>query len=78
MKCKYCNEMDESKLLMRSTVIKSQVETITICTSCLWEKLTPTEAKNGKILPKKKSSRTRSSNLPAISENLYNLKGSGS
>lgn len=55
MECKICNEKDESKLVLRSTVVNQKVETIQICTSCLWEKLLNDENDDGNLLSGKES-----------------------
>jgi hypothetical protein len=39
MGCKYCNEKAESELVMRTGLEHGRLETITICTSCLWERV---------------------------------------
>jgi hypothetical protein len=34
--CKYCNEQDESRLIMSSRLVNGRVETIDICFRCYW------------------------------------------
>lgn len=53
MPCKFCNEKDDSKLAMRSTVVNGKVETVQICTSCLWGKLTNDAIEDGNVLSEK-------------------------
>jgi len=55
MVCKYCNEKDESKIVMRSTVVDGRVETENICTSCLWEQLLNDHSEDGNLLSKQAS-----------------------
>ena len=38
MTCKYCGEIDESKLVMRTDVKDSEIENYDICLEC-WEKM---------------------------------------
>jgi hypothetical protein len=54
MACKFCGEKDKSRLGMRSRVINGEVETVEICSSCLWEKIMYNETKDGKLLSKGK------------------------
>ena len=51
MECPICNEKDESKIALRTTFINQKIETIQICTSCLWEKIYSKETTNGNTLP---------------------------
>jgi hypothetical protein len=55
MACKYCNDKDESKLVMRSRVVNGKVETVNICTSCLWEQLLNDHSEDGTLLSNKDS-----------------------
>jgi hypothetical protein len=55
MACKFCDEKDKSRLGMRSRVVNGEVETIEICSSCLWEKVMHGESEDGKLLSKGKS-----------------------
>ena len=54
MACEFCGEKDKSRLGMRTRVVNGKVETVEICSSCLWERLMYGE--NGKILSKRKQS----------------------
>ena len=54
MACKFCNEKDKSRIGMRSRVVNGKVETVEICSSCLWEKLMYSESEDGKLLSKGK------------------------
>ena len=36
MRCKYCNEVDESRLIMSTRLVNGRVETIDICLRCFW------------------------------------------
>ncbi|MFH1637396.1 MAG: hypothetical protein ABIB71_03155 [Candidatus Woesearchaeota archaeon] len=36
MPCKYCNEMDESRLAMSTRFANGRVETIDLCLRCFW------------------------------------------
>jgi hypothetical protein len=53
MACKYCGDSDESKLMMRSSLINGRVETIDICTGCFWFKKFNPEREHGNALSKK-------------------------
>ncbi|MBW2173221.1 MAG: hypothetical protein JRF64_00970 [Deltaproteobacteria bacterium] len=55
MKCKYCKEKDESKLLMRTSAAEGIAETINICTSCLWQRVLEQKIQDGNLLSKKAS-----------------------
>lgn len=59
MACKFCNEKDESKLVMRSSVVNGKVETVNICSSCLWEQLLDDHSEDGNLLSKKDSNARR-------------------
>jgi hypothetical protein len=59
MACKYCNEKDESKLVMRSSVVNGKVETVNMCSSCLWEQLLDDHSENETSLSKKDSNAKR-------------------
>ncbi len=50
MKCKYCDEDDESNLVLRSSAVNGKTHSEYICMSCLWKKLLGDNEKNGKIL----------------------------
>jgi len=52
MACEFCGKKNKSRLGMRTRVVNGKVETVEICSSCLWERLMYGE--NGKILSKKK------------------------
>lgn len=39
MVCEYCEEEDSGKLGMRSRVVNGEVETVEICSWCLWNRL---------------------------------------
>ena len=54
MACEFCGEEDKSRLGMRSSVVNGKANTVEICSSCLGEKLMPSETENGKLLSKKK------------------------
>lgn len=66
MECKYCHEKDEAKLLMRTTVVNHKIETVQICTSCLWERMTSEKTNDGNILPEKESIEGRVSKEPEL------------
>ena len=51
MVCEYCGENDELNLVMRSRIIRGEVEIIQICISCLWIKLTEERNEDEQILP---------------------------
>lgn len=55
MKCNYCDETAESKLLVRSSMVNGIVKSIDICLSCFWFKRIRVAMKDGKILSKKKA-----------------------
>jgi RNase P subunit RPR2 len=57
MPCKYCNEQDESKLMMSSRCVNGKVETIDICLRCYWRERFEAEAKgNGKSILQERES----------------------
>lgn len=56
MACEYCDEKDESRLVTRSSVVNGKVETVTICTPCLWEQLLDDHGEDGNLLSKKNTS----------------------
>lgn len=55
MTCEYCDEKDESMLVMRSSVVNGKVETVNICTSCLWKQLLDDKSEDEKQLSDKDS-----------------------
>jgi len=57
MACEFCGEKNKSRLGMRTSVVNGKVETVEICSSCLWERLMHDE--NGKILPKRQTNTER-------------------
>lgn len=59
MGCKYCNEHAQSDLVVRTGVVDGRLETITICTSCLWEKVLSPKVEDGNLLSEKESIESR-------------------
>ena len=55
MACKFCGEKDKSRLGMISRVVNGEVETVEICSSCLWDRLMHNESDDGKLLSEGKS-----------------------
>lgn len=54
MACEFCGEKNKSRLGMRTSVVNGKVETVEICSSCLWERLMYDENEDGKLLSKRK------------------------
>lgn len=52
MACEFCGEKDESRLGLRSGIADGKVETVEICSWCLWGRLMCEE--NGETLSKGK------------------------
>jgi hypothetical protein len=52
MTCEYCGKTDKSRLMTRSTVIESRVETKIMCVECWWSKEINVDEENGKLLSK--------------------------
>ncbi len=50
--CAFCNESDESRLIMSTRVINGEVETIDICPGCFWIEKFKAEGENGSRLSK--------------------------
>jgi hypothetical protein len=59
MSCRFCGEDYKTALVMRSEVVSGEVETFTICTSCLWERYFENKINNNEKLLPEKDTKTR-------------------
>lgn len=64
MVCIYCKEKDESRLMMRSQVVRGKVETINVCLQCWWSKEVHTDGENGNLLSEQKPTERRIPDQP--------------
>jgi protein-arginine kinase activator protein McsA len=60
MACEFCGEKNKSRLGMRTRVVNGKVETVEICSSCLWERLMYDENEDDRrYIRKNKNSRVQ-------------------
>lgn len=74
MRCRYCGESDESRLIMSTRNVNGKVETIDICLSCFWIERFKAEVKgeDGSVL--REECERADNTVPARSLNSLGLQ----